>query len=71
MAAKSLPVNDLIEMSKALIFLDCSEIQECKLNVVYYAMYFTLSFPCQDVFLLSQLCCKKIFDSALAFMPKF
>ena len=27
MAAKSLPINDLIKMSKALIFLNCSEIQ--------------------------------------------
>lgn len=34
MAAKSLPVNDLIKMSKALMFLDNSEIQMCKLYVV-------------------------------------
>lgn len=27
MAAKSLPVNDLIKMSKALVFLDSREIQ--------------------------------------------
>ena len=27
MAAKSLPVNDIIKMSKALVFLDSREIQ--------------------------------------------
>lgn len=68
MAAKSLPINDLIKMSKALIFLNCSEIQVIS-GLIYSLFYVIISFPCPCT--ITTLLQKKIFVSALALMPNF